>query len=967
MTDHSHPDTQRWRLFLDDQLEDDVAQQLSEHLESCAQCQKTLEGLAAGHQTWAGMAKLQHTADNGASSEHLQDVIDELKEGVEPEAAARTPTPESLTFLEPGEQEDSIGRLAHYEILEIVGSGGMGVVMKAWDTSLRRVVAIKVLGSHLALSATARRRFVREAQAAAAVSHDHIVAIHAVESEHEPPFLVMQYIEGRTLQERIDATGPMEVREILRIGEQTARGLAAAHQQGIVHRDIKPANILLENGVERVRITDFGLARAVDDAAMTQSGVVAGTPLFMAPEQAQGEPVDQRSDLFSLGSVLYAMSTGRPPFRSSTMMGVIRRVCEDTPRSVHELNPDIPDWLCGIIERLLDKDPEARPQSASELAETLSRCLAHLQRPQSTPLPPGLLTDAATPGETVETRRERQTEAHRQPEVSPNSPEIVAETIHSPADQEAARRVRWPGGLLMFCGMLNLIVLLPSAIITLSWAPQGVQPQVSPPGQAESMLLSMIGIAYAGLSTLTIVGGYRLRRLENRSIAVAGAVSALFTFSGFFLGWIAGIWALVVLTDDSISDAFHRKARRASDDPPLPARILLARVLVLLIASVLLLAGPCILLELARYRPGDWLPTPLMFAVVAVAVLALRMLCYTAFGDWRAAPQLPLRQRLHQALISPGLLAGFLVWGVAITMNLADMMADQYSGWLERATTIITPIAVVALLVVWRAEVRRHREGRPRYQPASGGLILILFLVVFGGLRGLVVYSLGYLHMDIDDPNASVYLKRVGDGYGVRANAGDDRIRIPPGEYTWSVIDPGVWSDSHSHGTVSVQRGKLSSIETSTLDSSYHRLAGYWKLIERTVRLSPDDTTVGIGWDDGFSEPQYMSISGDGMLTWFYEESGRALDLKLTLTVDQFRKKVRLVENDSDRVRATGLWAAGQQRMLMVLQPGEVEAPVSILSTPAGTYASLQFERMPDEEVQNLIEPLMGGEAMGGD
>src|SRR5207237_2922283 len=126
---------------------------------------------------------------------------------------------------------------------------------------------------------------------------------------------------------------------------QTASGLAAAHAQGLVHRDIKPANILLENGVERVKITDFGLARAIADANLTQSGVVAGTPQFMSPEQARGDPVDQRADLFSFGSVLYAMCTGRAPFRGSNSMSVLKRVCDEMPTPVRETNPEIPDWL----------------------------------------------------------------------------------------------------------------------------------------------------------------------------------------------------------------------------------------------------------------------------------------------------------------------------------------------------------------------------------------------------------------------------------------------------------------------------------------------------------------------------------------------------------------------------------------------------------------------------------------------
>src|SRR5205807_4379481 len=182
--------------------------------------------------------------------------------------------------------------------------------------------------------ATARRRFGREAKAGAAVCHDHVVTIHAVEEDKPVPYLVMQCVAGASLQDKLDRDGPLGVTEILRIGLQTAEGLAAAHKQGLVHRDIKPANILLENGVERVKITDFGLARTADDASVTQSGMVAGTPMYMSPEQAEGLPIDYRSDLFSLGTLLYVMSTGVPPFRASGTMAILKRVVEETPRSM---------------------------------------------------------------------------------------------------------------------------------------------------------------------------------------------------------------------------------------------------------------------------------------------------------------------------------------------------------------------------------------------------------------------------------------------------------------------------------------------------------------------------------------------------------------------------------------------------------------------------------------------------------
>jgi WD40 repeat protein/serine/threonine protein kinase len=298
------------------------------------------------------------------------------------EAPAKQPeASEPLDFLTPSQKPNSLGRLGHYEVLEVVGKGGMGIVLRAFDEKLHRVVAVKVLAPALASSGPARQRFVREAQAAAAVTHDNVIDIHAVEDAGPVPYLVMQFIDGHTLQEKLDRSGRLPVNEILRIGLQVAAGLAAAHAYGLVHRDVKPANILLENCIERVKITDFGLARTVDDASLTQSGIIAGTPAFMSPEQASGEHIDSRSDLFSLGSVLYTLCAGHPPFRASTTMAVLKRVCDDTPRPLREVNPDVPDWLARIIARLHAKSPGERFQTAAEVAEVLSRHLAQLQQP----------------------------------------------------------------------------------------------------------------------------------------------------------------------------------------------------------------------------------------------------------------------------------------------------------------------------------------------------------------------------------------------------------------------------------------------------------------------------------------------------------------------------------------------------------------------------------------------------------
>ena len=284
-----------------------------------------------------------------------------------------------LSFLQPSSKPGSIGLMAHYEILSVLGQGAFGIVFKAFDEKLHRLVAIKVMNPQLASTSPPRKRFLREARAAAAIRHENVVQVYSVE-EQPLPYLVMEFIDGQTLNDKLNGSGPLETPEVLHIGRQIASGLAAAQTMGLIHRDIKPANILLEQSSEqRVKISDFGLARAADDASMTRTGVISGTPMYMAPEQATGQTLDHRADLFSFGSVLYQMACGRPPFRAANTIAVLRRVVEDTPRPLQEILPEIPDWLVAIVTKLLAKKPEDRFQSAKEVADLLARCQSELQ------------------------------------------------------------------------------------------------------------------------------------------------------------------------------------------------------------------------------------------------------------------------------------------------------------------------------------------------------------------------------------------------------------------------------------------------------------------------------------------------------------------------------------------------------------------------------------------------------------
>ena len=283
-----------------------------------------------------------------------------------------------LGFLAPATRPDSLGRIGHYEVLEVIGQGGFGIVFRAFDEVLHRVVAVKVLAPQLAATSPARKRFLREARSSAQVRHENVVQVYEV-GEQPLPHIAMEFIPGETLQDRLKRVGPVDAAEVVRVGRQVAEGLAAAHATDLIHRDIKPGNILLEGGAGRVKITDFGLARAADDASISQSGIIAGTPMYMAPEQALGAKLDQRADLFSLGSVVYQMACGRPPFRANSTVAVLKRVAEDTPRDIREIVPEVPQWLCDIITKLHAKNPDDRYQSAREVADVLADCEAQLK------------------------------------------------------------------------------------------------------------------------------------------------------------------------------------------------------------------------------------------------------------------------------------------------------------------------------------------------------------------------------------------------------------------------------------------------------------------------------------------------------------------------------------------------------------------------------------------------------------
>ncbi|MFO0810095.1 MAG: serine/threonine-protein kinase [Gemmataceae bacterium] len=267
-------------------------------------------------------------------------------------------------------------QVGQYRFVSKLGEGGMGVVYEALDAGLDRSVALKVLRADLAADPSSRERFLREAKAAAAVRHDNVVTIYQVGEAEGVPFLAMELLRGMPLDRYLTLQKPVSFSQAARVGKEAALGLAAAHAKGLVHRDVKPANLWLESPSGRVKVLDFGLARPAEDGErLTSTGVVMGTPAYMSPEHARGDAVDHRTDLFSLGAVLFRLITGRLPFSGSSTMAILTALAVDAPPKVRSLVPDAPEGLADVIDQLLEKDPAKRPASAEEVAKRLRAVL----------------------------------------------------------------------------------------------------------------------------------------------------------------------------------------------------------------------------------------------------------------------------------------------------------------------------------------------------------------------------------------------------------------------------------------------------------------------------------------------------------------------------------------------------------------------------------------------------------------
>ncbi len=320
----------------------------------------------------------------------------EPAESVEYRTAEYAPTRPADEFaFDSPDKPGEIGRLGPYRVIRELGRGGMGAVFLGYDERLGRPVALKVMLPKFALVEESKVRFLKEARAAAKLTNDHIVTVYEANIYNGTPCIAMQLLQGQPLDQYLKTAPRPDLTNVLRIGKEIANGLAAAHEAALVHRDIKPANIWIESPNLRVKILDFGLAKQASNqshssgesafafAALdhTATGTILGTPLYMSPEQARGEPVDFRSDLYSLGVVLYRMSTGTMPFGGGSMPELLLAIINDSAKPVREINPALPASFSNLVERLMRKRTDQRPSSARRVALELQ----HIDQEVSSP------------------------------------------------------------------------------------------------------------------------------------------------------------------------------------------------------------------------------------------------------------------------------------------------------------------------------------------------------------------------------------------------------------------------------------------------------------------------------------------------------------------------------------------------------------------------------------------------------
>ncbi len=368
------PDERALVDYLLGKVPDDRLASLETHFAACDWCEETIRGLSASD-TLSQLVAEAIGETTGESSVNEQELVAALIQTMQvPPSAGRQHlddrAAEVTRLLESAPDDSSIGQLAHYRIIKLIGAGSSGVVYQAMDQQLHRLVALKILRP--SLGSAARQRFLAEARSAAAMDHPNVITIFHVGAEGSLAYMAMQWLPGETLQDRLERVTLLPEDEVRRMATEIAAGLAAAHEKNLIHRDIKPANIWIRQDTGQAIILDFGLARiADDDPQMTNTGMLAGTPNFMSPEQSRGLELDGRSDLFSLGCLLYCSATAKLPFGSTGILSTLQSIQNDAPRPPRQLNATVSEDFSDLVMCLLEKQPVNRPENASQLITAL--------------------------------------------------------------------------------------------------------------------------------------------------------------------------------------------------------------------------------------------------------------------------------------------------------------------------------------------------------------------------------------------------------------------------------------------------------------------------------------------------------------------------------------------------------------------------------------------------------------------
>ncbi len=421
----SRDDLQRMVLG---QLADEPSERIQQHLDRCDTCVGTLQQCVASDEFLEAVRAVRGAAANPTKTMDLP--LDWMRSAVSTwlqsydrtqsgNTALPAPVMDFRSLLSPPQSAEEIGRIADFRVLRVLGVGGMAVVFETEDSQLKRHVALKLMHPEIAAKPGGAERFFREAQSAAALKHEHVVAIHQVGMHGQTPFIALELLRGETLENYLVRQQQLSVHEIIRIGREIASGLGAAHSRGLVHRDIKPANIWLEAAetptpvvtppnrnsrvkdslpAGKVKILDFGCAKTwAGESGITYPGLLIGTPAYMAPEQLAGRVVDPRADLFSLGCVLYRMAGGRTPFGAEDLLSVARALALEEPSSVLTLNRQVPPALSELIAELLSKSPDQRPASAQAVIDRLATIEEELTAQRFADKTPGRESAAQSP------------------------------------------------------------------------------------------------------------------------------------------------------------------------------------------------------------------------------------------------------------------------------------------------------------------------------------------------------------------------------------------------------------------------------------------------------------------------------------------------------------------------------------------------------------------------------------------